>query len=238
MRRKITVILAGVITAIFLPIILSDQHDRIDTYLVGVFISAEILLFVFDQIFQTKRETREDRKEHSKELLLGLKILQAADINSDNTKFDVFVPFPYQNYIRRKTIFSKIGSYSCDEIINDPNLYPQVNDIHYLQSEESNFEGLFEHLKDDKEYTNIHQKWTLLQKKIKVHTETNHLFLIEICSIKNFELGLQKIENNEDYQKLQKECEESLNDFKESLKPLIKKLRGVVIIKGKCQWCP
>ncbi len=190
---------------------------------------------IFDQIFQTKRETREDRKEHSKELLVGLRILQGATISTNNTKFDVFVPFPYKNYVLQNNIGDKISDYSAEEIMNNPNLYPRVDNIHYLQSDESNFEGLFEHFKH-KKYKDMYQKWNNLQNKLKTHTKTNHLFFMKTLSSSDFTVGLQKI--NDNYQKLQKECEQILDDFKESLKPLIKELRGVVIIDGKCQWCP
>lgn len=228
--------MGAISAAIFIPIILSDSNDKIDTYLLGGFIVSEVIIFVFDQIFQSKRETREDRKTHSKEFLTTLKILDGADISCTKTKFDVCVPYPYKNFKLNQSIMSKTAE-TFDAIKEASENSPHYRWISYEGTEEGNFQGLLEHLQH-KKYKNSYEKWTKLQNKLKEHSEKYHPYPEKELS--NYEL-LKFYDENfevEGFMESQKECVRLLTDFYFSLEPLIKELRGVKIIEGKCQWCP
>lgn len=236
MKRKLSAIMGAIVAAIFIPIILSDSNDKIDTYLLGGFIISEVIIFVFDQIFQSKRETWEDRKTHSKEFLTALEILDGADISCTRTKFDVCVPYPYKNYKLQQSIVSKTGI-TFDELENRLGKTPHHRWISYEGIDEANFEGLLEHLKH-KKYKDSYDKWTKLQNKLKEHTEKYHPYPNKELS--DYEL-LKFYDDNfevEGFMESQKKCVRLLTDFYFSLESLIKELRGVKIIEGKCQWCP
>ena len=165
MHRKYLAILGAVIAAIFGSIFLSNEDKSLDTYLLGGFIVVEVIIFVTDQIIQSRRHLQDRRERHTKDLYEIYKRIADVGIMEEKQKLVLSFPRHYKefDYTNTDILMESLERY-------DPRFERTTIQYFHLHKDYEYFDFAMEHLKY-KKYNNIYKHYEKLNQLVEEYNK-------------------------------------------------------------------
>lgn len=143
---------AVIIAAIFVVVIYTNE-DKIGAYLIGALIATEIMLFLFNQLFQNRRNSRDDKKEHAQHICKVYKLLTMVSIEQDGSQRSWKHSLKFSKGYTQLVVPSTGEVVGCEEL--DKPLHE--NELEYC-SDYDYYEAALKHL-EHREYRHIYKQW-------------------------------------------------------------------------------
>ena len=149
---SLSTIIGTVIIAVIFVVVISTNEDKIDTYLLGAFIAAEIILFLFNQLFQNRRSSRNEKKEHAQNICKVYKLLTVVRIEQDTQR-------PWKHFLKFSKGYTPIVVPSTGEVIEYEELgKPLHEDELKYCSDYDYYATALKHL-EHRKYKHIYSHW-------------------------------------------------------------------------------
>lgn len=164
MHRKYLAIVGAAIAVIFGSILISNEDKSLDTYLLGGFIVAEVIIFVTDQIIQNRRHLQDRRERHTKDLYEVYKRITDVGIKKVEQNLELDFPVNYKEFRSNLDIIESMKKNY------DPSLHRTTIPYFHLYQEYEYFEFAMEHLQY-KKYNNIYKHWEKLNQLVEEYNK-------------------------------------------------------------------
>ena len=136
--------------------------DLLNLYLLAGFIAEGVVLFFLSNIIQDRRDVRNDRKDHTKDLYEIYKRIAEVGFTEEKDKLTRTYPSELTDH----------NYTSLEKIFEDSNPFPRISEKYlYLYNEYEYFDFAIEHLKH-KKYKNIFQCWEKSNKLIDEYNDS------------------------------------------------------------------
>lgn len=150
---SISTIIGMVIIAIIFLVVTFTNNAKIDTYLLGAFIAAQIMLFLLSQRFQNRRSSRNEKKAHAQHICEVYKLLTIVRI--EQGKFQR----PWEYFLKFSQEYKSFVGRSLEELLdNEQPAEPLYEDQLKYCPAYDHYKTALKHL-EHRKYRHIYKHW-------------------------------------------------------------------------------
>lgn len=141
------------IVAIIFFVITFINEDKLDTYLLGAFIAAQIMLFLFGQWFQNRRSSRNEKKDHTQHICEVYKLLTIVGIRQGRFQR------PWEYFLMFSQEYTSFADKPLEELLDNKKLAePAYEDQLKYYPAYDHYETALKHL-GNRKYKHIYRHW-------------------------------------------------------------------------------